>query len=192
MIAKRDESDTDEEPDIITWEVDYGDQESYSGVPFTAKVRVEGIHMLLINDQEQTFYPILQLNVEKFKVMVDNGTESLKGSTDIRMMMRYYNNQLDAWEPFLERTSLELGIEQNMFAQNLTACFKTPLNLNFSEELIENLFHAYQSFEKIKLDEDANKVQKLQNSVLQSANAGRSTMVSKRRTTHRQSNAGGN
>lgn len=64
--------------------------------------------MLLINDQEQTFYPILQMNVEKFKVLVDNGTESLQGSTDIRMMMRYYNNELDAWEPFLERTSLEL------------------------------------------------------------------------------------
>ena len=46
-------------------------------MPFTAKIRVEGIHMLLINDQEQTFYPILQMNVEKFKVLVDNGTESL-------------------------------------------------------------------------------------------------------------------
>ena len=111
VVAKKDESETDEEADIILWEVDYGDQESYSGVPFTAKVRVEGIHVLLINDHEQTFSPILQMNVEKFKVVVENSIESLKGSTDIRMLMRYYNNQLDAWEPFLERTSLDLQIE---------------------------------------------------------------------------------
>jgi hypothetical protein len=45
---------------------------------------------------------------------MENKVEGLRGDTDIRMMISYYNNSLDVWEPFLERTQLRLTIEQDM------------------------------------------------------------------------------
>jgi hypothetical protein len=40
-----------------------------------------------------------------------------------------------------------------MLQSQLYACFRRPVNLNFSEELIENVLHAYMSLEKTKKEE---------------------------------------
>jgi len=55
-----------EEDELIVWRLDYGDQESYSGVESRTSVNLSGIHMMIINDRKNVFYPILQMNIEKF------------------------------------------------------------------------------------------------------------------------------
>jgi len=87
---------------------------------------------------------------------LENKIVGLSGDTDIKIMISYYNNSLDIWEPFLERTHLRLSVEQDAHQTLLYACFKTPVNLNFTEELIENVLQTYTSLEKTKKDEASN------------------------------------
>ena len=58
-------------------------------------------------------------------------------------MISYYNNSLDVWEPFLERTNLRLTLSQDRFQTQLHACFTTPVNINLTEELFQNVLPAY-------------------------------------------------
>lgn len=60
--------------------------------------------MMIINDHENIFYPILAMNVDGCSLTLENRLVGLRGDTDIKMMISYYNNSLDVWEPFLERT----------------------------------------------------------------------------------------
>jgi len=121
---------------LINWEVDYGDQDSYSGVQFRTSVTLSGMHMMIINDQDNIFYPILQMNVEKVKLVLENKIFALHGETDINIMISYYNNKIDVWEPLLERTNLSLSIEQDEHSTLIYTCFKSAVNLNITEELI--------------------------------------------------------
>ena len=93
------------------------------------------------------------MNMEKCSLTLENRLEGLSGDTDIKMMISYYNNGLDVWEPFLESTHLRLSIEQDVHQSQLHAGFQTPVNLNISEELIENVLHAFMSLEKTKKEE---------------------------------------
>jgi len=43
----------------LLWEVDYGDQESFGGVPFKTTANLAGVHMMVINDHKNVFYPIM-------------------------------------------------------------------------------------------------------------------------------------
>jgi hypothetical protein len=66
---------------------------------------------MIINDRNNVFYPILQINIEKILMTLENKSVGLKGDTDIKVMISYYNNSLDVWEPFLEKTALKIAIE---------------------------------------------------------------------------------
>lgn len=49
--ASDDEEQRSEDSEgLINWEIDYGDQDSYSGVQFRTSVTLSGIHMMIIND----------------------------------------------------------------------------------------------------------------------------------------------
>ena len=135
-------------------QVDYGDPENIASIKHKTIVNFQGIHMMIINDRKNVFYPILQLNIERISMALENQSVGLKGDTEIKVMISYYNNSLDVWEPFLEKTTLRLSIEQDAFSTLFYACFKTPMNINFTEELIENVLHAYMSFEKTKQEEE--------------------------------------
>lgn len=112
--------------------------------------------MMIINDHKQVFYPILQMSVDKLTLAVENKASGLRADTDIKMMISYYNNSLDAWEPFLERTHLRLSVEQDVEQFRVHAGFRTPVNLNFSEELLENVLPAYLALEKAKKEESSS------------------------------------
>jgi hypothetical protein len=103
--------DDEEIPEIKDWRVDYDEPNPC----FKTNVNMNGIHMLIINDSNKVFYPILQTNIEKIWMSIENNKDGLKGETDIKLMISYYNNSLDVWEPFLERTNLKLTISQNRF-----------------------------------------------------------------------------
>lgn len=134
--ASEDDDQSEDSEGLINWEIDYGDQDSYSGVQFRTSVTLSGIHMMIINDQDNIFYPILQMNVEKVKLVLENEIFALHGETDIKIMISYYNNKIDVWEPLLERTNLSLSIEQDEYSSLLYACFKSAVNINITEELV--------------------------------------------------------
>jgi hypothetical protein len=91
--------------------VDYGDSENYGDVEARTSLDLSSIHILIINDGTQVFYPILQMSLERILLVMNNKEDSLKGDTDIKFMISYYNNSLDIWEPFLEKTNLKFTID---------------------------------------------------------------------------------
>lgn len=64
VLELEDDEQSDDSEGIINWDIDYGDQDSYSDVQFKTSMVLSGIHMMIINDQDNIFYPILQMNVE--------------------------------------------------------------------------------------------------------------------------------
>ena len=109
---------------------------------------------MIINDRENIFYPILQMNLDQIKMNLDNNISNLRGETEIRARVNYFNNKIDAWEPFLESTVMRLVVEQDENTSSLHTCFKTPVNLNITEEFIENLLNAYNDLIKSKKEEE--------------------------------------
>lgn len=114
---------------------------------------MHGLRVIIINDKENVFYPILYMNVERFKLALENKVEEaseegrpkarMAGETDVRLMISYYNNEIEYWEPFVERTNIRLSIEKHANEMLTYACFRTPLKVNLTEELIENVMQAY-------------------------------------------------
>ena len=94
---------------MATWKVDY----SEINPEFKISLNMSGIHMLIINDSNRIFYPILQMNIERIGMSIKSGNGKMSGETDVKLMISYYNNSLDVWEPFLERTNIKLNVEQD-------------------------------------------------------------------------------
>ena len=67
---------------------------------------------MVINDHKNVFYPIMQIHVDELTFALENA-ESLRGDTDIKLLISYFNMRVDAWEPFLERTHIRLSIESD-------------------------------------------------------------------------------
>ena len=45
-----DDKQSDDSEGLINWSIDYGDQDSYSGVQFKTSMILSGIHIMIIND----------------------------------------------------------------------------------------------------------------------------------------------
>ena len=45
--------------DLISWEVDYGDADDYQSQEFKTVVNLSGLNLMLINDSDGIFYPVL-------------------------------------------------------------------------------------------------------------------------------------
>lgn len=149
--------DSDSDDPFLIWDVDYGDPEGYGGVQFRTDVSLAGIHMMIVmSDRTNLFYPILQITAEKFAMLVENKEQTMWGATDVSLAVSYYNNRLDAWEPFLERTLLRLSMVQDQTRSHLYIGFPQPVSLNFSEELIETVVPAYLELERTKKEEAAS------------------------------------
>lgn len=69
---------------------------------------MSSVHVLVINDGSKVFYPILQMSIQRVLLVLNRKTDSVQGDTDIKMMISYYNNDLDVWEPFLEKTNMKV------------------------------------------------------------------------------------
>jgi hypothetical protein len=134
--------------ELLIWEVDYGDPERPGSIPYKTTANLEGVRMMIINDHKQVYYPILQVHVQGLTMALEDKAPGLRGDTDIRVMASYYNKSLDAWEPLLERAHLRLSAEQDELQSRVHAGFRGPVNLNFSEELFENVLPAYIAFQK--------------------------------------------
>jgi hypothetical protein len=94
------------------------------------------------------------MNLDQIKMNLDNNISNLRGETEIRARVNYFNNKIDAWEPFLESTVMRLVVEQDESTTSLHTCFKTPVNLNLTEEFVENLLNAYNDLIKYKKEEE--------------------------------------
>lgn len=155
--------DTDVDKYDVDWSVQYG-AGNYEDIETRTMINVHGLRLILINDKENVFYPILYANIDRVGLVLDNtvaeadGPEPSKsclaGETELRAMVSYYNNRIEVWEPFLEAVTVNLQVSKEAGEILVLASFKSPLKINVTEELGESLLQAYVDLQKIQRQEE--------------------------------------
>jgi hypothetical protein len=118
--------------------------------PVQGRVVVDsrGFKAILINDRENNYLPVISFNSSPFKIyQIETGTDkSLE--TKLKLSSNFFNVNIGKWEPFIEPFTLELSVDQQTKAkvQSIRIDFAAPLNLNFTEKLIENLYESHQAW----------------------------------------------
>lgn len=153
-------------------------------------INVHGLRLILINDKENVFYPILYANIDRVGLVLDNAVEEsdgaqagksrMAGETELRAMVSYYNNRIEVWEPFLEAVTVNLQVSKDAGEILVLAGFKSPLKINLTEELGESLLQAYVDLQKIQKQEELRALTQARLSERR-----RMTQFEARRNTHR-------
>jgi hypothetical protein len=143
------------EPYAVDWAVDYG-AGNYNDIETRSMINIHGMRLILINDKENIFYPILYANIDRVALVLENTLEQVQGpgqsepvrsrmagETELRAMVSYYNNRIEVWEPFLEAVTMNLQVAKEADETLVLAAFKSPLKINLTEELGESLLQAY-------------------------------------------------
>ena len=74
MKAEKPREDNDQAiKQLLDWNIVYSDEEGMqSQIEFFNGVNVEGLHLMILNDSDKVFYPIMQAHIEKFQFLNDN------------------------------------------------------------------------------------------------------------------------
>ena len=70
-----------------------------------------GVQIVIINDYNNVFYPVLSVNIPnfKFKHLGENG--KTVGETHIKSMISYFNTHAGEWEPLLEKNEFHILVD---------------------------------------------------------------------------------
>ena len=112
------------------------------------KFSSKGLKLLLINDRDSNFLPIVSLNSSPFEVVRTQSLTLCSLATKLRLSVNFFNMNMGCWEPFLERFSfvlLELE-DYKSKVSSLDLNFATPINMNMTEKLVENVQESYKSW----------------------------------------------
>ena len=65
--------------------------------------------------------------------------------------MNFFNVNMGYWEPFIERFGVKLMMNQEIIEnkKNLQLTFNTPLRMNLTEKLFENLYESHTSWSEV-------------------------------------------
>lgn len=111
----------------------------------------------MINDIDNNFLPVMSLNFSNFKVQMDTNQKQMCLWTDLQMSANFFNVNIGVWEPFIEKFNVKLMVNQEILArkQNIQFMINSPLNINVTEKLIQNIHESSESFGSIssKFDE---------------------------------------
>ncbi len=104
--------------------------------------------LILINDRENNFLPVLSLNFGHFTIQWDCNPNQSCLWTDLNMSSNFFNVNVGVWEPFIEPFNFKLILKEETIAKikNVSLTFYTPLNINLTEKLFENLYESNQSW----------------------------------------------
>ena len=110
-----------------------------------------GLKFIVINDKDNNFLPVLSTNFSHFNVQWDYNSRQSCLWTDLNSSMNFFNVNIGVWEPFIERFGVKLMINHELSAnrQNTELKFSTPLCINFTEKLIENLYQSSNSWSAV-------------------------------------------
>lgn len=110
-----------------------------------------GLKLIVINDSDNNFLPVLSTNFSNFKVQWDHNAKQSCFWTDLNSSINFFNVSIGVWEPFVEQFGVKLMVNQEVFAQkqNIQLTFTTPLNVNFTEQLVQNLYESQMSWQQV-------------------------------------------
>ena len=61
-----------------------------------------GLNMILIDDNQGNFFPVLNLSLSDFQYESDSDDTQASGMTEFQSSVNYYNAEAGLWEPFIE------------------------------------------------------------------------------------------
>lgn len=103
-----------------------------------------GLKLIVINDIDNNFLPVMSLNFSNFKVQVDSNAKQMCAWTDLKTSANFFNVNIGVWEPFIEKFTIKVMMNQEILAkkQNLQFAITTPLNINITEKLLQNIYES--------------------------------------------------
>jgi hypothetical protein len=104
------------------------------------EVRIQKGTLCLIDDCNETDVPLLELNIEDFRLMQHN-SNILEGFSEMAFSCDYFNSALSGWEPFIENCKLQLcwNIIERQCHIKASETPKKKISLHFALEEILNV-----------------------------------------------------
>ncbi|CAD8164451.1 unnamed protein product [Paramecium pentaurelia] len=120
------------------------------------KIKLDLLEIVLVNDINKSFAPLLlfRFNVKKFMFDQNQISKALKCLFQIELM--YFNPVVSKMEPIIEPYLSELLIvQQNQFMQTIHINGLTPiLDMNLSTDMIINLYKTLTQWQQLDQDDD--------------------------------------
>lgn len=105
----------------------------------------DGVHVMLINDSQGVFYPLLNLAIDHFKFKFNKlFTDSICTSL-LNAFASYYDSKHSEWEPLLERLKVHLMIKNG---NKIVLETKNDVNLNLTTEMLSTVLQTLKILEE--------------------------------------------
>jgi hypothetical protein len=107
---------------------------------------VAGLEVMFINDYDGRDQPLLEINVEKVHLDLEQCADAYKGQGCVWLQARFFNPAVLFWEPVLEPWELRLDISTE--ANGIVLEIRTPrvLYLDVTEAFIQTVSRTYSLF----------------------------------------------
>jgi hypothetical protein len=107
-----------------------------------------GLKLIVINDRDSNFLPIMSLNSSPCKITAYNTPQQSSIETVFKLSLNFFNVNIGMWEPFIEKFQFAITSTQDIIQKKLimNMVFPEPVNMNFTEKLIENLNESQKSW----------------------------------------------
>lgn len=99
-------------------------------------VLCDGLHVMLINDSQGVFYPLLNLAMDHFKFKINKLFDDSICTSLLNAFASYYDSKYSEWEPLLERLKVQLMIKNG---KKIVLEIKNDVNLNLTAELLSTV-----------------------------------------------------
>mmetsp|Transcript_12940 Transcript_12940/g.14873 ORF Transcript_12940/g.14873 Transcript_12940/m.14873 type:complete len:279 (-) Transcript_12940:81-917(-) len=96
-----------------------------------------------MNEQANTYYPLLDINISEVHFEKYIKSVSSKGQTSTYISCFYYNALIGEWEPFIENFKLFINIQAFDNKSAMRIGTDRSLNINLSDVIIQNLIDIF-------------------------------------------------
>lgn len=97
---------------------------------------MEGVQVVIINESNNIFYPVLTVNMSPFEYKSIGEFGHFNGNCKLKAMISYYNASASEWEPLLEKTTVELMFDSFKGQVFNLISLKKNLNINITTQLL--------------------------------------------------------
>lgn len=73
-----------------------------------------GLKLIIINDRDNNFLPVLSTNFSHFNIQWDHNARQSCVWTDLNSSLNFFNVNIGVWEPFVERFGVKLMMNEEM------------------------------------------------------------------------------
>lgn len=124
--------------------LDYEEEPSFEMTKYISK----GVQLVLINDHNNIFYPVLTVNLTNFEYKSVGEFGQHNGRCLVKALVSYYNPAASEWEPLIEKAKVEL-ISNHYKGQIFhLISLKNDFNINVTTEFMQTVIQTQQQLQR--------------------------------------------